>query len=406
MKKTIVLDSIMGSGKTTWAINYMNNHQDKNFIYVTPFLEEVQRVKTTVNRTVWEPTQQNESGSKLASFKSIIQIHNTICTTHALFRMLDNECIELLKQREFTLILDEVLEVVEELPYTKGDVEFLMSSKYISVGETGLLQWIDEQNENLSFGIKLFQDFERMIKCNQIIKINDSLLWQFPPEIFKVFKDIYVLTYNFEASMLYYYFKTNKIDFIKKGVNKGEICDFVNIDKSKYRKLINIYSGNLNHNIPNTNSYSFSKRYYERNPQLINKIKNNIYNYFFNVMKSPSSNNMWTSFKSWQNQLSGKGYARGFVPCTARATNKFRNKSVLVFPINIYMHPLIIQYFNKYGYTVNQDEYALNVLLQWIWRSAIREEKSVYIYLLSSRMRILLYQWLNYTESEIENMEI
>ena len=39
-----VIDSIMGSGKTTWAINYMNSHPDERFIYVTPRLKEVDRI--------------------------------------------------------------------------------------------------------------------------------------------------------------------------------------------------------------------------------------------------------------------------------------------------------------------------------------------------------------------------
>ena len=40
-----ILDAVMGTGKTTAAINYMNEHPDQKFIYITPFLEEVSRVK-------------------------------------------------------------------------------------------------------------------------------------------------------------------------------------------------------------------------------------------------------------------------------------------------------------------------------------------------------------------------
>lgn len=41
-----VVDSIMGSGKTSAAINLMNNaSKDENFIFITPYLNEVERIK-------------------------------------------------------------------------------------------------------------------------------------------------------------------------------------------------------------------------------------------------------------------------------------------------------------------------------------------------------------------------
>ena len=40
-----VCDSIMGSGKTMAAINYMNTHPNNKFIYITPYLDEAERIK-------------------------------------------------------------------------------------------------------------------------------------------------------------------------------------------------------------------------------------------------------------------------------------------------------------------------------------------------------------------------
>ena len=44
MKKVTIIDSICGSGKTSWAIDFMNESVDKKFIYITPYLDEVERV--------------------------------------------------------------------------------------------------------------------------------------------------------------------------------------------------------------------------------------------------------------------------------------------------------------------------------------------------------------------------
>ena len=39
-----VCDSMMGSGKSSAAINHMNDHPDRRFIYITPYIEETQRI--------------------------------------------------------------------------------------------------------------------------------------------------------------------------------------------------------------------------------------------------------------------------------------------------------------------------------------------------------------------------
>lgn len=43
--KITVVDSIMGSGKTSAMINHINSHSENNYIFITPFLAEVQRIK-------------------------------------------------------------------------------------------------------------------------------------------------------------------------------------------------------------------------------------------------------------------------------------------------------------------------------------------------------------------------
>ena len=43
----------------------------------------------------------------------------------------------------------------------------------------------------------------------------------------------------------------------------------------------------------------------------------------------------------------------------------------------------------------NEDIWALSELIQWLFRSAIREEKEVNLYMPSSRMRSLLKDWLD-----------
>ena len=46
---------------------------------------------------------------------------------------------------------------------------------------------------------------------------------------------------------------------------------------------------------------------------------------------------------------------------------------------------------------MDQDGYALSEMLQWIWRSAIRDGKEINLYIPSKRMRTLLTDWIDET---------
>ncbi|MPM86322.1 hypothetical protein SDC9_133411 [bioreactor metagenome] len=56
---------------------------------------------------------------------------------------------------------------------------------------------------------------------------------------------------------------------------------------------------------------------------------------------------------------------------------------------------MIANWFKEHGIYLNTDAFALSTLLQWLWRSAIRDGKPITVYIPSSRMRGLLKQFLD-----------
>ena len=48
----------------------------------------------------------------------------------------------------------------------------------------------------------------------------------------------------------------------------------------------------------------------------------------------------------------------------------------------------------NYGQPIDQDTFALAEILQWIWRSAIRNGEPINLCILSPRMRELFLDWL------------
>ena len=112
-------------------------------------------------------------------------------------------------------------------------------------------------------------------------------------------------------------------------------------------------------------------------------------------MKTPMKDNMWVTFKDYQGKLKGKGYTGSqknpcFVPFNTRGTNEYVHKKSLAFMVNVYISPIIKNFFSQHNIYLDQDKYATSILVQWIWRSQIREDKPIVLYLPSERMRDLL----------------
>ena len=84
-----------------------------------------------------------------------------------------------------------------------------------------------------------------------------------------------------------------------------------------------------------------------------------------------------------------------FLDLSARATNSYRQKTAIAYLINRYPNIFYVAFFNKRGDTINKDLYALGDLIQWIWRSAVRDGKPIKLYLPSERMRIIFNDFLN-----------
>ena len=60
-----------------------------------------------------------------------------------------------------------------------------------------------------------------------------------------------------------------------------------------------------------------------------------------------------------------------------------------------YFKRKIKQFFIDKGVSVDEDTWALSELIQWVFRSAIRENNNINIYIPSERMRNLFIEWLN-----------
>ena len=202
----------------------------------------------------------------------------------------------------------------------------------------------------------------------------------------------------FDASPLRCYFDLHKIQYEKKSIDANhEICDYFEPDTREYSSLINICDKPKLNLIGSEKETYLSKSWYGSrvNKDRVKIVKRNTANYFKNIVRAKSDSVMWTVFKDWKEKLKGEGYTKGFVPCNYRATNKYRETYNLAFLNNTYLNPEIKNFFLKRKVAFDDGQYALSELLQWIWRSRIRDGQPINLYLPSVRMRNLLTDWLS-----------
>ena len=395
ISKITVIDSIMGSGKTSWSIQHINRNPFDNFLYITPFLDEVNRIIKNSNRDFKQPI--NKGNGKLDSINELLACQSDIASTHELFKHLDEESRENIKEGHYTLILDEVLNVIE--PYDNirnDDMKLLKESGCVTVDDDGFVIWNEEKMDyDTKYNeIKILADNKSLIYINQKL-----LLWRYPPEIFTLFDRIYILTYLFESSILKNYFDLYQIEYEQKSLSEqnGEyyITDFFVPDTSIFIGKINIYDGKLNENIyQKINGLSVTWFRAKINQENIKQIKRNLYNYFSNILGAKAETIMWTTFKDYRTRLKGKGYSNQFVSYNCRSTKDYDDRFNLAYCVNVYLHPGITQFFKQRGINIDEDLYGLSEMIQWIWRSRIRKGENINIYIPSMRMRNLLNAWM------------
>lgn len=394
--KCKVVDAPCGAGKTSAAINFINgSDENAKFLFITPFLTEVDRVKECCKgKNFVEPS--NGEVSKTESIKGLLKEGKNVVATHSLFRRFDAEILNHISRYGYVLIMDEVTSVIEQVNISDKDKKVILE-KYAHIDNSHII-WDDDSYTGV------FNDYMTMAKSHRLVTyegnpITAAWMFLFPVEIFNAFSEIYLLTYMFKAQLQKCYYDYYGISYEYLNVkNENDTYIFtseaINYHTELYAALIDIEESPKLNAIGDS-KYALSSSWYKRaSANDMSKLANNTYNFFRNKMGAKSGSVIWTTFSEYISKVKKKGFSKDFLAVNARATNMYQHTYSAAYLVNRFVNPVEKNFFLKMGITYDEDAYALSELIQWLWRTQIRNGKPISLYIPSSRMRGLLKNWL------------
>lgn len=397
MNTITVVDARMGRGKSSAAIRYMNRYKGtKRFLYITPYLNEVDRICEQCN------FDQSDSDhlSKSAELKMHMRHGRNVAATHSLFYLMDEEALELVRANHYSLIIDESIQVAERLNVTDKDFSLIIT-QLADLDEDGVVRWRDKEYDGR------FCDYKELADAGSLRVLDSALLNVMNPDMLRSFDEVFMLTYLFDGQYQKAYLDFFGFEYRIIGVERDDDGYYFSDRPDEppsldYHNLIHIVDTPSMNKVGN-GRFALSKNWYARrgydNPD-IKTLRNNLKKFFQSIPDGGHDTRLWTSFKDGQSKLTDRRTGRfrnNFLQVSARATNEYRNRTDIAYLANRFVDPNLLKFFASKDVAIDADHFALAEMLQWIWRSAIRDNKPINLYIPSSRMRELLIDWIDNT---------
>ena len=404
-----VFDSIMGSGKTTKIIEELRkvDSGQHRYIMVSPYLTEVERITKAVPELNFK-NPVNDKTSKLADFHQLIEAGDNIVSTHSLFQSWSPTTLDKLQSQGYELIIDETVDCTRDYGSGKGelsssDIMLFIETDLIKVGKDQKLRWNPKKTLGYKSKFKQLKDDCDAGRLYYMAGDDEKglMFWEFPIELLNVFQSVTILTYLFDGSMMSAYLGGHDIVPERFVIDIGHNLlpwteELEGEGVASIAALINLVEDDkLNEvgRLDNAFSTSWLKA---QSPKKYEEIAKKTRSTLQNTFGAKKDTAMWSCTKAYQDLLSPTGFKGAYVVCNIRATNEYRKREHLAYLRNIYMFPRLWQFYKAMrAIEPRHDDYALAELLQWVFRSAIRDGRAIDLYLPSSRMRKLLKGWMS-----------
>ncbi|MGD9576773.1 MAG: hypothetical protein AB7Y74_00825 [Syntrophorhabdus sp.] len=430
-----IIDAVMGTGKSTAMFTRLNTELSQKFIILTLLRIEVKRYNEEISsafsgkRPDVEALEEQTSISMKQRFLDAVRAGKTVITTHALFADLNEwDLAGLTNINEYSLIIDETITLVDPKGLLDGDLQDLVDLScvepvnYQNIKGLEYYKLLPKGKEIIDRKKGALYNILNSVSGQHVYKVDKAnVLFIVPPEMLTAFKDVTIMTYMFLESETHawlelFRLKYQHFNLVRTGrASHDQIKHNGTYNGNQFKNHLTIYDHEINEiglmKLRRKGATPLTMRWYNRKSTTqkedIAKLSNNLRTFFRHIKinyAADKSDMMWTCPSDFKDKLrhsefddkveDSDGHRKNWVPFNQKATNKFKNRHYLAYPMNVYPRQDVVEFFKMHKVPFSRDRFGLSTLLQWVWRSAIREEGNVILYLPSPRMRALLEDWL------------
>jgi len=392
------VDRPCGYGKTSDMLDSLR--AEELYLIVVPSLTEVERVMAA-RPDLRFATPEDEEGTKSSHLKQLIRSHENVVCTHALYHL----NVEFYREgwlSNYNIIVDEVLSVVETVsgPNREEWEEFYIGNGYATVDEHGLIAPTEKWHERSKIVERVLERdlYERAVSgC--LYRHNDSIfLSAVSPYLLKAGKTCTVLSYMVEGSLMALYLRKMGIPY---HVDKDPEAE--RRFRQSFRQLATVRG--LDVGMPLSHSAQSAPRNRLRCKAVAGKLRSFKHRAGRDVFQG-SEGVLVTCLKAnWYSRPDADEpkpdglFARGsrlaetaqWIPNTTRGTNDYKHCDVALYLWDQWLNPNVKQWLDATN--EQEKQYALSEMLQWIYRTCLRDGKPATLVIGSSRMRVLLEEW-------------
>lgn len=399
-KQIEVIDALPGSGKTYAILEYISNHKEVPWLYITPMLSELDnRIPEMSDRFDLEFMVPESEGreTKASQVLESLKEGKHIACTHALTLHFTPDHIREIERQGYNVVCDEELNLIEAFKLSKDDVEFLYNHKLMQkdTENLGRMHFLDKE---MSYDTKYGQVKKLCDRgCLYGAIDNDNMLVTYlSPDLILAAKRFILLTYNFGGSVMDAFLSLHKITHSYLDV---ELYRSNSTNKKLIQELIEfVEPPSVKKFLEKQSMFALSVGWWERSitNKEINqdKIKKLLASLPKNS-KTPSTEVFYTVPMGSKTKVKASNVPySNLLAFNTRATNDFKDKTYAIHAYNVYCNVTVSAYLKGYGYEVDEDSFALNTAIQWLFRGCIREGKPMKVTFLSKRMNVVFKDWL------------
>jgi hypothetical protein len=377
----------------------------KKYLIVVPLLSEVDRLIEQSEVDLYAPTSHDSS--KTDSLAELIAVGKNVVTTHSLYsRLVDLQRKGSLD--DYDIIIDEVLDVVHEAKLTRttrDDIENLyIPNGLITIDpvDSRILptqKWIDIAEKQRT----LEDSFYKQAQSGCLFYVDRAFfVFAFPKELLVGGKSVTIYTFLAEGSVLVAYL--NRL-----GIEYEHATDEEGLRTFKKHLFKNLTVETL-HNIDNRVrfKYSYSWQRNTRNTPKFRTVATKLKHLYGRKLKPKGilkehilltcRKGLWYSGTQPNGVPIAGPFSDGtgllkdvnWVANTTRGTNDYADCSVAIYLHNQFMNQALLRWLHIKDKRAFEDAYALTELIQWLYRTRIRRNQPVTLYMPAPRMREIL----------------